>query len=50
MEVTNDEMREMPPGSIVVTGCRNCEGAEEHTKLEGGKWECKWCGHVEIDK
>lgn len=42
MELTKEQLDELPDNSIVVMGCRDCEGAEEHKKVSG-TWVCQWC-------
>lgn len=46
MEVTLEEMKLLPEGSIVGIACRSCEGHEDHTKQTDGTWKCNWCGDV----
>ncbi|MBY9079547.1 hypothetical protein KIH86_03880 [Paenibacillus sp. HN-1] len=45
-DVTLEDMRAMPIGSIVGIACDNCEGHEEHTKQQDGTWKCNWCDDV----
>lgn len=43
--MTESEIKELQnaeEGTIVVMGCRNCEGGEEHKKV-GDSWVCQWC-------
>lgn len=39
-----NELRNAPVGTIERMGCSECEGLEEHKKLEDGTWKCLWCG------
>jgi len=38
------KLRNAEIGTIEGMSCSECEGLEEHKKLENGVWKCLWCG------
>lgn len=48
LDLTEEELNNMPEGSIVSMGCHSCDGFEKHKRV-GTTWVCQWCGNVEED-
>lgn len=44
MDLTIEDLKKLEQGAIVSMGCRQCEGHEEHKKVDD-KWICLWCGY-----
>jgi len=44
--LTHEELQKQSEGVVVKMGCANCEGFEEHKKVND-EWVCQWCGKDE---
>lgn len=43
-DIELEQLKNAEVGTVERMGCANCEGLEEHKKLEDGTWKCLWCG------
>lgn len=48
-DMTIEDMKNAEVGTVVCMGCRECEGIEEHQKMDSGKWKCLWCKTARIE-
>lgn len=42
-----NDLEKAPIGTVIGMGCQNCEGLEEHKKIDKDTWECLNCGYIE---